>query len=330
MKNTIIAILAIASLTFGGLWMRQNQKSLESQTAIAELHDNIAVLEDQLHEQQNMTSSLQNRLHNTQATAIAKHEQASQLQQSLTNRLEAEAKAKAENPLAEMFKSQESRDLIKTQQKAVLGPMIEKNYAPLFSALQLAPEHSAMLKDLILKKTMTDAEAGMSLMAGDVEATKRTETLDQAKKQKDALNEEIKQFLGDENYAQFEAYEKTQPERMAINMFKDQQGSGSEALNAEQEAQLVQVLSQERQNFKFTTDFTDQSKFNGDFDSYFTDEKIQQFQTESEQLHEKYEDQARQILSPLQFEQFKKFLKGQMDMQNTGLRLARRMFGGRK
>jgi hypothetical protein len=328
MKNAIIAILAVATLTFGTICLRQNRKVTENQTTVAELKQNVAELEEKLQEKERVASSLQTRLQDTRANVIAKAEHASQLEQTLTNKAQAEAKARSENPMAEMFKSSETRDLIRTQQKAVLGPMIEKNYGSLFASLQLAPEQASALKDLILKKTMVDAEMGMSLMTGESDQAKREETVKNAKTEKDSINEQIKQFLGEDNFTQFEAYEKTQPERMALNMFKDQQGSGANALNPDQEAQLVQFMSEERQNFKFTTDFTDQSKITGDFASYFTEEKIGQFQQEMEQLYQKYSTRAQQVLSPPQLEQFDKFLKSQRDLQGVGLKMAMKMFGG--
>jgi hypothetical protein len=327
MKNAIIVILAVASLTFATLWFRQNSKVEQAQTAVAELKQNISNLEDTVHEQESRANTLQTRLQDTRAKVVAKAEQASQLEQTLTNKLQAEAKAKKENPMADMFKSPETRDLIRTQQKAVLGPMIEKNYAPFFNGLQLAPEQATALKDLILKKSMVDAEAGMSLMTGDSDPAKRAETMKNAKSEKDGVNEEIKQFLGADNFSQFESFEKTQPERMTINTFKDQLGSGPNALTADQETQLLSLMSEGRQNFKFTTDYSDQSKFDGDFGTYFTEEKITQFQQEMEQLYGQYSDGASKILSPAQLEQFNKFSKGQRDMQAAGLKMAGKMFG---
>ena len=39
-----------------------------------------------------------------------------------------------------------------------------------------------------------------------------------------------KQYLGESNYKELEAYEKTVPERMALSMFKEQLGTGAGAL----------------------------------------------------------------------------------------------------
>src|SRR5438046_5876827 len=123
-------------------------------------------------------------------------------------------------------------------------------------------------------------------MAGDTDADKRKELVKQAKEQKDGIDDQIKQYLGDEGYTDFQAYEKTMPERMAMNMFKDQQASGAGALTSDQENILVKAMSEERQNFKFTTDFYDKSKYDmNDLGSMFTEERIKQFEEEQNKLN---------------------------------------------
>src|SRR4051794_28294207 len=132
MKNALIIILAAVSITLGTICVRQTRKAGETNATLAKLKDNVAEVEQQLQEQQTLNSNLESRLRQTRATVVAKAEQAAQLEQTLTNsQAAATNKAESKNPMAamgEMFKNPETRELIKTQQKAVLGPMIEKNY----------------------------------------------------------------------------------------------------------------------------------------------------------------------------------------------------------
>src|SRR6185369_10723969 len=125
---------------------------------------------------------------------------------------------------------------------------------------------------------------------------------------------------------QFKDYEKTMPERMTLSTFKDQQASGPGALNPDQEAQLIQAMTEERQNFKFATDFYDQSKLKGDFTSLFTEERLSQFQQEREQLDQQYLSRATNILSPDQLAPFQKFLASQREMQMVGMKMGMKMF----
>lgn len=326
MKNLIIALLLIATLTFAGLYTHQRNLARQAQKDVATLNQNVVEMQTRLDEQEQQASSLQKHLDNTRATAIAKADEITQLQQVITNKTA--ASTNAGNPLAEMFKNPEMKKMVQTQQQTVLGPMIEKSYSPFFSGLQLTPEQSAALKDLIVKRSLVDANMGVSLLGGDMDADKRKELMDQAKTDKDSINDQIKQFLGTDNYSQFESYEKTIPDRMVLNSYKDAQGQGPGALTPDQEQQLLQAMSEERSKFKFTTDFNDQSKFNGDLAGMFTDEKIAQFQTERQQLDQYYVQRAQSILTQDQLGPFEKFLTSQRDIQSMGMKMAAKMFGG--
>jgi uncharacterized protein YxeA len=326
MKNILIGILLLTTLAFGGLYLTQNQKASDARSEAASLRQKLVEAESSVIQEQERTASLQTRLQNTQAKAIAKSEEVTQISEALTNRIQSQTNAKA-NPFGEMFKSKEMKDMIKTQQKTVLGGMIDKNYAPYFTSLNLTSEQSASLKDLILNRGLVDAEAGMSMLSGDNDPAKRKEIMDKTKTDRDAVNAQIKDFLGADNYTQFESYEKTIPDRMSLNMYKDQNGSGPGALNPEQEAQLIQAMGEERQNFKFTTDFSDRSKVDGDIASYFTEERINKFYEESEQLNQRYLERAKNVLTPEQIDPFTKFLSSQRELQKASFRMAMTMFG---
>jgi hypothetical protein len=327
MKNILIGVLLLTTLVFGGLYLTQNQKISEAKSEAANLRQELVESESSAAQQEERTATLQTKLHDTQAKAIAKAEEVTQISEALTNHIQSQTNAKAANPFGEMFKSKEMKEMIKTQQKTVLGGMIDKNYAPYFTSLNLTPEQSSSLKDLILNRGLVDAEAGMSMLSGDNDPDKRKEIMDKTKADRDAVNSQIKDFLGEDNYTQFQTYEKTIPDRMSLNMYKDQQGSGPGALNPDQEAQLIQAMGDERQNFKFTTDYSDQSKFNGDIASYFTPEKIDKFYQESDELNRRYLDRAKTILTPEQVDPFTKFLNSQREMQKAGFKMAMTMFG---
>jgi hypothetical protein len=324
MKYLSFAITLIAAVVLGSLYIGERHKTRDAEATIATLRQSLSEVEGRVAEQEQRTTSLQARLQNTQAKAVAKADEVAHLEQVLTNRTE--TNAKASNPFGEMFKSPEIKEMVKNQQKNVLSGMIDKNYGSFFTALKLTPELSAGLKDLVIKKSLVDANMGMSLMTGDADPAKRKEMLDQAKTEKEGIDAEIKQFLGEDYYPQFQAYEKTMPERMTLSTFKDQQASGPGALNPDQEAQLIQAMTEERQNFKFGTDFYDQSKFNGDFASLFTEERLSQFQQEREQLDQQYLSRATNILSPDQLAPFQKFLASQREMQMVGMKMGMKMF----
>jgi len=327
MKNIAIGILLLTTLVLGSLFLTQNRKTSEAQATAASLQEKLAEAETRVTRQEVRTATLETRLHATHAKAVANADQVTQLEQAMTNQVQ--QSAKSANPIAEMFKSPEMRDLMKNQQRVALSGIIDKNYAAFFSGLNLPPEKSAALKDMILKKGLISAQAGVSLLAGDLDATQRADLIKQTKADNDELDHQIKDFVGEADYPQFQAYEKTIPDRMTMNMFKEQQASGPKALVPEQEAQLLAAMSEERLGFKFTTDFSDQSKLSADPLSFFTEEKMTRFQQESDQLLERYLTRAANILAPGQIESFHKFLVGQREMQSAGMKMAAKMFGGK-
>lgn len=326
MKNLVIALFVLTTLVFGGYFLSQRQKASQAETKVADLEAQLKKRQEAdakvVAKKEKQVKELRGRLNETTAVAVEKSSQVSQLEEALT----AAKTNSAGNPLAEMMKSPEMKEMIRTQQKTVIGGMVDKNYAGLFRDLNLNAEQSAALKDLIMKKSLEATDMGMSMLSGDLDDTKRKELARQIKETTDATTAQIKQFLGDQNYPQFEAYEKSMAERMQVGTFKDQMALGSTPLNPAQETQLIQALGEERQNFKFTTDFNDQSKFTGDFAQYFSEERLAQFSQEMAQLDQRSLARAQQILTPEQYEAFAKSQATQRDMQIMGMKMAAKMF----
>ena len=332
MKNSAIFLLVAATIVFGALYLRESHKLGNAESTIANLQTNLAELQGQLGQQESRAANLQTKLKTTREQAVARADQVTQLQQTITN----QAAQADKNPISaafkgvgEMMKNPDMKEFVKGQQKTVLSGMLDKTYAPLYSQLGLTAEQSASMKELVLNRSLVDAGAAMEMMSGDVDSTNRAQIVEQAKIQKDAIDIQIKQMLGDDNYKQYEDYQKTIPDRMTIGMFRDQQSAGSNPLSPDQETKLVQAMSDERQKFQFTTDFSDQTKMGGDLASNFTEEKMNQFLKEQEQLHQSYLSRAQGLLSPEQYASYDKFLSSQRQMQKFGLQMAAKMFGNK-
>jgi hypothetical protein len=334
MKNVIIVLLLAATVVLGGLYIRSNGKIAQTDTKLIAQEKVIADLEGEIAQRDERAASLRAKLEQTQEESVVNAGAAAQLSQALTNQVQAHAaeagtNAKPANPFAEMFKNPEMRDMIKNQQKTVLGGMVDKNYAEFFKSMNLTPEQSAAMKDLIMNKMLGNAELGMEMIGGEMDAEKRAALTKQMKENTEALNEQIKALLGAENYSLYETYEKTIPDRMAVSQFKDQLGS-DQTINAEQERQLIEIISSERQGFKFTTDFNDQSDFSGDMMSRFTEERINLFLQEQEQLNQRYLARAQPILNADQYTAYQKSLNSQLEMTKMGMKMAASMFGTKK
>jgi hypothetical protein len=325
--------LVVACAALGVLDVAQGNKLQKQSLRIAQGLQQIATLQEELKQQseaiENAKESeakakiLQQTLTESTSAVVEQSKKTEQLQQSL-------AEAKTNNPLhgmAAMFKDPKMREMIKSQQKAVFGPMIAKQYSDLFKQLNLTPDQSAAFKDLIEKKMLTGADAGFSMMDDSLDASQRADNAKQVKSQVDDIDNQIKQYLGDDNYQAFQSYEKTVPDRMSIGQFNDAFAGTPNALTDAQQNQLVQAMSDARNNFKWTSGLNQKDPgMTGDMSTLLTDDNINKFVQESEQFDQQFLTRAQQILSPEQFTAFGGFQKTQRDMQVTGLKMASQMF----
>jgi hypothetical protein len=334
MKNVIIGILLVATLGLGGLLLQKNNAAKEAAAKLEAAQKQLADLQAGIAQQEEDARRLKERLETAQMDSFANANAAARLSQALTNRSAVDAapaatNSKPANPLAEMFKNPEMRDMIRKQQKTVLGTMVDKNYADFFKSMNLTAEQSAAMKDLILDKMLGGAEMGMEMMGGEMDAEKRGALIAKMKESNEAVDGKIKELLGPENHALYEAYEKTIPDRMAVGQLEDQLRDGS-PMNANQKDLMIAAMSEERQGFKFTTDFSDRENFTEDMFSRFTEDRMNLYFQEQDQLNQRYLARAQQILSADQFAAYQKSLKNQQEMARMGMKMAAQMFGPKK
>jgi hypothetical protein len=248
-----------------------------------------------------------------------KAKQAEKLQQSL-----AAAKKKDTNPFGEFSKILENpamKEMIKAQQKATIGPVIDKQYAEFFQQMNLTPEQWATMKELLEKKILAGLDAGLAMMDGSLYGAQRAELSKQAKSANDDADAQIKQFLGDENYKTFQDYEKTSPYRTAVGQFSDQLAGSATPLSEDQQAQLIQAMSDEQSGFKFTKNFGNKNPANGDYAA-----RINQYAMEKEKLDQRVLARAQQVLTPEQAEAFQKYQTTQRTLQLAGMKAGAKMF----
>jgi hypothetical protein len=327
MKNIAIAVLLVFTISLGAFSWHQRNQLTQTQTQLAGVQNQLkekSEADEKVARAERKSKILQDTLAETSKFAGEKSKQAEQLQQSL-----AAAKTNGANPFGEMskiFKDPAMKEMIKSQQKMFMGPMLDKQYAALFQQLNLTPEQTATLKDLLQKKMLVGADAGMSMMDGSLDASQRAELSKQIKSDTDEYDAQIKQFLGDENYQGFQAYEKTTPERMTISQFSDQLSGGATPLSPDQQQQLIQMMSDERNGFKWTADYNNKNPPNGDFASMFSEDKINQFAKEKDQLDQQILARAQQILTAEQLASFQQFQTAQRELQIGGMKMAAKMF----
>ncbi len=153
MKNMLIVIFLSATVALGALCLRRQKETAELQAQLAavqsqlaekaEAEDSVAHAEQKLKAMPDALANAQDALAHTSKIAVNKTKLAGELAQSL-----AAAKTNDGNPLAAMTKDPKMRPLMVSQQKAMFGPLLAKQYADFFKWLNLTPEQSATLIDL--------------------------------------------------------------------------------------------------------------------------------------------------------------------------------------
>jgi FtsZ-binding cell division protein ZapB len=240
-------------------------------------------------------------------------------------RADVQANAKAANPMVEMLKSPEGKEMMKANMRA-MGQSVAKSYAKLFADLHLTPEQTAAMKDLIINKTMAGADMITAAMSGQADPAQLQAQTVQVKTEQSAIEDQIKQLLGEANYAQYHTYGKTLSERMVVTQLSDQLADGPKAVRPEQEQQLFDAMVEERQKFAFTTDFSDPSKLKGNVASYYTEVNKQRYLQELEQLSQSYLARAQSILSPDQLAAFQSSLASQQAKQAASVTVVSKLF----
>lgn len=325
--------MAVAAL---GAWcVHQHGQITRVQAQLAATDSQLKAVQAQLEEQtaaaekaasaRRKAQLLQDTLNQAAVAAAETSQQVTQLQQSLA----ASRTNRPDNPLAgmaRMFKDPKMKEMIKSSQKMFIGPMIEREYGALFQQLGLTPEQSTALKDLLEKRALLASDAGMSMLGAGQDAAKRTALVKQIKDETDAYNEQIKQLLGENDYQTFKDYEKSVPDRMTVDQFREQVAGTGTGLTADQQQQLIQAMQEERTSFKWTANDNPQNPGEVDFAKMFSSNRLDQYARDKERYDQQMLERARQILSPAQLTAFEKFQTAQREMQITSMKLAAQMF----
>ncbi len=334
MKNVIVALLLVVAAGLGAFSIYQRNQLAQVRVELAKAETDLKAAQDALQEKSEADAKvsyaekkakiLQETLSEASTAAAKQSQQVSKLEQSLEA-----AKTNTENKgLAAMFKDPEMKEMIKTQQKMVLGPMIEKMYGDMFQQLNLTPEQAAQVKDLLKQKMLAGTEIGMSMLDGSLDAAKRAELGKQIKDQTAAYDAQIKDLLGEEKYTEFKSYEKSTGDRMLVGQFRDQLAGSAGSLNPAQEKQLIDAMQEENSAFKWTTSPDKyQNPGDTDFSELLSEERLNKLATEKAALDQQVLERARQILTPDQLKQFEQFQGSQRQMQITAMKMAAKMFG---
>jgi hypothetical protein len=326
MQKKILLFAAIAVLVIGGAAILQSRKADEAKAQAEAARQKAEADAKKLAEQQQTIERLQK-----QKSSLSKQYQAALAKNSsapeVSNNSKSDADSAATNAqsssknnagfLARMLKDPNMRNMMREQQKVMLKTM----YDPLFKEMNLSPEDSDKLMTMMLDNQMSGMEKGMALLNGDADKeTLRKEVAEDKK----AYEAQLKEFLGDERYAQYDDFQKSLPDRMQMKQLKSQ--FSDNPLTEDQSGQLLAMMKEERKRATAENP-TDATK---DFSTVLSEESMNKYLEQQEQINSRVLERASQILSPEQAEILGRSLTNQLAMQKMGMNMARSMFGGDK
>ncbi|MES2466036.1 MAG: hypothetical protein V4675_01945 [Verrucomicrobiota bacterium] len=231
-----------------------------------------------------------------------------------------------ENPMAgvaKMMKDPAMREMMKSQMRSQVDFM----YRDLFDLLGLEAGKQEQLTKLLVERAGAGMDLGFSMMGGekisDEERKKKTEALAAATAESDKA---LKALLGDD-YAKFDSFEKSQPERQQLNTLNGLLKDKGIALSEEAESKLMDTMFKERTNFKYDVDLSDQKTMDP---GKFTAENLSRFQEQQAVLRGQILSKVEPILTPDQLEVFRKSQEQQAAMEKMGMEMAQKMMGGKK
>lgn len=257
--------------------------------------------------------------------------------QELTNRLTASASGAADQAstnspaagfgaaIASMMKDPETKKFIRDQQRMMMDTM----YAPLIRQMGLSREEGEQFKDFLAEQAMKATDRATALMGGGPN-TNRAEQLKELAETQKAMEEETRQFLGDERFAQYKDYQMTMQERVQLNMFRQQQ-SGDAAISDAQAEQLLAVMQQEKAAIAADPSSMLPGPQNANnMDAMLSEEGLEKMVRAQETLNERVYQKATEVLQPDQLASFGRFQTNQLQTMRMGISMARKMFAPQK
>ena len=222
--------------------------------------------------------------------------------------------------LADMFKGEEGKKMLKMQSemgaRMMFGDFIKK----------LDPTTGDAVMALLAERQGTLAALGMEAMnSDDPKAAQAKLTA-----QKDEFDKKLKSLIGEEKMNELTAYERTVGDRMMFGQVESQFSAAGTPLSPEQRESVIALMSQERLKTPASaleagnTNPTEAMKVLQD------DNAVADFLKKEEDLHNRVLNQANTVLSPDQVETFRKSLNQMREMQQFGLKMGKQMFQQKK
>jgi len=344
MTRFTMTMLTVLAVLFAALFLYQQQKATALQRKLDELQSLTVSAKDTTQTITINNTALQQQVQTLQVAHDAATNRAAVLAQavqqlettSVSNQVVAAAVAartpaaqpakKADDSakgfaqsLATLMKDPAMKDTLRTQMKMALEPM----YAGLIQDLGLQNEDADAFRELLVERQMGAVALSAQLMEGSMSAQQEKDVMAQIEKEQAQVDTMIKSMLGDDNYARYKDYQKTEQERMALSQFRQQLSGTDVTLDRATEDKLVSAMGSAREELRKSGDYFDAQKSRP---SQYTSDAVAKYQQQEERVSASTLEKARAFMSPKQFEKFQAFQETQLQMRAAQMKMAQRMF----
>ena len=190
--------------------------------------------------------------------------------------------------------------------------------------LNLNEEQTTALRELLLQKASLFWERMLlPMMTGELDEAGMVAAGRLLRQNFDENTAQVKALLGGDGYQVYQWYEKTEADRDHARQFIPEFEQAGQALSDKQQAELVGIMTEERANFRFSLDLGDPAQLDLQhwYDN-FTNEKIETFASELQQLNDRVVERAKNVLTAdqatlLQSQLNRQVQKGRLTMLTT-------------
>jgi len=234
--------------------------------------------------------------------------------------------SKPEHPAAKLFRDPEMRATMRREHLSGMNQRVRSIVdSNLTASLNLTPEQTAALEELVRKKHTPSVDFLMALMSSDGDELPGIARA--AQREWGLADVEIRSFLGEEAYATYKNYEDSLTEREQLSRLRRDFEKTGLTLSPELEASLLQAMVEERQNFRFTYNFHDQMNFDMDrLPEIYAEENLNRFMDETAQLNERIIARAQGFLGVQEAGEFAQALRNQFERSKVTIKMTAALF----
>jgi len=320
MKKSILCLSISITLWCAWLLVQKNRELQEIRARITLAEEARNASSARAAQEETWTRSLKRQLHQSWAMAQESAPTNCDLSASPTNRA-----------VSKLFRDAMMKEALRAEAKIAVTKTVQKLFdAGLAGRLQLNDAQSANLRELLEQRASVLWEQMMvPLATGELTPTDMASTGAAIKQEIDDNAAQIRQLLGDDGYNTWQWFENTQPQRDDAKEFTRTADQSGLSLTADQQSQLLDVMTMARANFNYQYDIGDPSKLDfSNWNANFTNEKLNAYEQDTQQLNANIVQQAQGILTPEQSAQLAQFLAGRLLSAMVTVRGTQAMIAG--